>query len=579
MKAIFSPTQKAQVLSATPKSDIRPILKFDSDKIQDVSQQKVVPSVVVPGRPSNILYRNTSYTSYWWAYAYIDFLESEVSIMATIISRSNTEIYRYGIDWEGKFARKCVDCGYESKTNIKQCPECGSFRMRKPEEKQKEYFVRPNGKSFLDEANDSGYSLKDVCRAYTEMQYMYNYGHILCVTGNVIDDDGKLIESYPLEFLPIDPKFVKLLYDETAKMGDKFAFTQNDRQQLINLNPEDKEHFHSRDELSDKILYPAYYQIGESWGASGEYWLYTKDELYNDKWFNQSLTYGKPIWFKVEDDLLTFHYIEKQTLKLYEFGYVRKLVVLPGFDDLVAQNVAKGVQDVLARNDHSIPIVALPPQIPGTPEQKAQVLDIGAETGSDRIQAKNEIRDRVCAFVGVPNLFAGDVSGSGGLNNETQQITTFDRYLADKYDYADKMLKWFLSWFPKITDWSLKVVRPAKADTEVKTLLEKAQLATQMKNLGIPVAFVNGDFEFGEVPMDKAEEMATQSGSKVSVGTRNNNAFLNGSDEQNMTDDSISDNYNEADNVIMASQSRHRSPTSITKGEDNSFRISERNVR
>ncbi len=576
MRAIFSPTAvKVLKASATPGDNIRQVFNFDSDKVHNQSQ-KIVPSVEVAGRPSNILYKTTSYTSYWWQYALVDYYNYDVSIMSTIINRSNTEIYRYGIDWEGKFARKCVNCGYESKTNVKQCPECGSFRMRKPEEKQKEYFVNANGNSFLDEANESGQSLKDVCRAYTEMQYLYNFGHVLCVTGDIIDKNGQLIQSYPLEFLPIDPKFVKLLYDGTAKLGDNFAFTQEDRHQLINFNPDDKEHFHTTDEYTGKVLYPAYYQVGESWGASGKYWLYTKGEIYNDKWFTQSLTYGKPIWFNIEDDLLTYHYLEKHNLKLYEYGYLRKIIILPGFDDIVAKDVAQGVQDVLALNDNSIPIVALPPQIPGTPEQKAQVLDLGSNSGSDTIQTKNEIRDRCCAFVGVPNLFAGDVSGSGGLNNETQQITTFDRYLSDKYDYADKLLKWFLSWFPKITDWELKVVRPAKADTEVKALMEKAQLASQMKNIGIPVAFVNGDFEFGEVPMDKAEETANN----VKVGTRDNNAFMSGTDEADMTQDSLNDVYNEADNAIMASKSRSYHKHSLRKvGTDNSFRIPQRNVR
>lgn len=119
--------------------------------------------------------------------------------------------------------------------------------------------------------------------------------------------------------------------------------------------------------------------------------------MYEDKWFKPSLTYGVPIWYDIEDDLLAYHYIEKHNLKKYKFGYVRKMVILPGFNDEDAEDIAQGVKDVLATNDNSIPIICTPPQMPGVAEQKAQTLELGTESSQDLLQVKNDIRDRLCA--------------------------------------------------------------------------------------------------------------------------------------------------------------------------------------
>mgnify|MGYP006916065395 CR=1 FL=1 len=466
------------------------------------SQRGVVEEVTVVGRPSNIIFKMTNRSYQWQWYALMDWYRSEVSVMDTIISRSVTEIFRYGIDWEQKFAVKCVDCGNEYQNTVKVCPYCNSKRLVRPEEKQKEYFVRPDGTSFLDECNDNQQTLKDLCRMYSESEYQNNEAYIVAVTGDVIDSKTKqLVHSYPLEFICIDPKFVRMLYDETAEPGKIYGFTMDNRRELIPIPQDGELHAYTED---GKDIYPAYWQVGESIGAGGPYILYTKDEVYHDHWFKQSMTYGTPPWMSIEDDLLTYHYIEKHSLKKYKYGYVRKIVILPGFDQKSIKAVATGIQDILAKNDNSVPIVGLPPAPPGQTPQNATTLELGAESGSDLIQQKNEIRDRLCAHLGVPNLFAGDVENGGGLNNESQQITTFDRYLTDKYDYTDKLLDWILSFFPKITDWNVRVRRPSKADQANKKLLEEIQVAQGMKGLGFQVTYTNGEFTYSEKPVDNA---------------------------------------------------------------------------
>lgn len=455
-------------------------------------------------RPSNIWFRMNGETDFWLRYRVMDWYRAEVSVFSTIITRSVSELFRYDLELKPKFARKCQDCGYESQTVIQECPACKGHRIRKPDPSQKNYFKRPNGRSFIEEANDNGQSLKDVLKMYAESEWQNNQAYTICITGDIIDQEtGHLDRAIPLEFISVDPKFVRYLYDDTGKPGNTYAFVRKDRNTLINLIEDDEKiNAVTEDGLE---LYPASWQVGSNYGGTGKYWLYTMEEVYQDHWFRQSMTYGMPIWFDIEDDLLTYHYIEKHNLKKYKFGYVRKMIILPGFNDEDVEDITKGIQDILATNDNSIPIICTPPQMQGVAEMRAQTLELGTESSSDLMQIKDDIRDRLCAHGGVPNIFAGDVEASGGMNNESQQITIYDRYLMGPYSYVDRQCKWIMSWFPKITDYELSLMRPSKAYTDTKRMMDRIQEAQLMKSLGYDIYFVEGEFRYSEEPVDQVQ--------------------------------------------------------------------------
>ena len=510
----FSPRQSSKILSVDPTQQLHYggelSLKDIGADIKTVSENmatnpRTEMTIGNADRPSNIWYRMNGQSTYWYMYALMDWYRSEVSVLSTIVLRVVSELFRYDFELRPKFALKCEDCGYESDVILDTCPVCGKHRLRQPDASQKLYFRRAKSKrSFIDEANDSGQSLKEVLRAYAEAEVLHNQGYLLCVTGDVFNKEtGELERSYPLEFVAYDPKYVRYLYDDTGKPGKLYGFTRDDRNTLINLQTDPNVlNFTTKD---GKSIYPAAWQIGESYGGTGRYWLYTDDEVYQDHWFRSSIIYGVPIWYDIEDDLLTYHYIEKHNLKKYKYGYVRKILVLPGFSDEDVIEITKGIQDILAKNDNSIPIVCTPPQLQGVAEMHAQTLELGTESSSDLIQVKNEIRDRLCAHGGVPNLFAGDVEASGGMNNESQQITIFDRYLLGHYNSLDRLCRWIMEWFPQITDWELCIMRPSKAYTDVKRRMDRAQEAQMMKNLGFDIFYRNGEFWYTNEPVDQIQ--------------------------------------------------------------------------
>ena len=506
MRVSGSSIQKASQASVPSVQSVQPQYTYSNlginmgstlNKLQ--TGQRLRASIANGERPSNVWYRVTERSAFWHMYRYMDWLFSEVSVLSTLRLRTESELFRYDLGLTPKFMRKCEDCGYESQVMERECPVCKSIRMRPADASQKKYLEKPNGKTFIEDANYNHQALIDVFKSYAESEIQNNQAYLLCVTGEAINDaDASLIYAKPLEFLAIDPKYVRYLYDDTGKPGTKYAFTRDDRSVMVNLdeNPEALNDY----DRDGKLLEPAYWQIGNNFGGTGEYKLYNEDEVYQDKWYRQSLVYGTPIWYDIEDDALAYHYIEKHNLTKYKFGYVRKIVIIPGLSDDDIDDMTKGIQDVLAQNDNSIPIVCLPPQIPGTPEIRAQTLELGTESASDLIMVKNDIRDRMCAHGGMPNLFAGDVEASGGMNNESQQITVFDRYLMGIYNNIDRMCAWFMSWFPMITDWELTVLRPSKAYTDAKRRMDKIDEAKGMLELGYEVYTEFGEFRYSKDP-------------------------------------------------------------------------------
>ena len=471
---------------------------FDMAPPDESQFDKAMEDIYIAGRPTNFLNRMLKATTFWQPYALMDFYMREVSILATIKSRSVKEIFRYGIDWEPKFVKKCAECGREYDSAVIEC-DCGSKKLYEPDKLQQDYFGY-NGKSFLDCANRSGQSLKRVWQMFAESQYQNNMGYIGVMTADFIDEEGRVHEQQPYEIVNFDPKFVKRLFDESAVPGSEECFSKMNRQVSYSQSTYPDLVMEDGTKLS-----PAYYRVGSNYGAVGEVWFYDQDEIFCDNWFSPSQTYGVPIWMDIEDDIISYHFMEKHQCKRWEYGYVRGLLVFPGFNKKSMMELSKSIKNVLAKNDGSIPMVALPPAVPGAGEQKVQFITLTNDTAGDLMTYKNDIRDRLCGRAGVPNLIVTDTENAGGLNNESQQLTTFDRYLMDMYDNVDfSFNSWLLpTWFPKITDWKLVVRRPPKMNNELKEKMEWAQYATTMKNLGFPpTSQKDGIFQFPEKPVN-----------------------------------------------------------------------------
>lgn len=499
--------QARAAAKAEAEAETLPTPLFESN----TGKAPVEPGIYGAVRPANQLYEVQNETQFWNMYCLMDWFRSNVPILATVIKRTCMELFRYEIAIKPRFAYKCESCGHETQFYVKECPQCKSLRLRRPDESQKKYFNHINQAgeevSFIEEANFNGQSLLDVLWSFAESELLYNEGYILCVTGDVLDEEGNMQKQVPLEFIAQDPKYVRYLYDDTGIPGRRFAFTYDQRDVLLDLDQDP-------DAVNDvtregKTLVPALWQIGSQYGGNGRFMLYSAGEVFQDHWDSPALIYGRPSWLDLEDELLTYHYQNKHNLKKYKFGYVRKILILPGFNEGEGAIISKGIADVLSKNTNSIPIVCTPMPVPGVPKLDAQVLDLGVESSQDLMMIRDDITSKICAHGCLPNILAGDVEASGGMNNESQQITIFDRYILGRYNKVDRALKWVKKRITdKAPDWDLVLGRPSKAYTDVKKMIDQVQLAQAMVQLDIPTGFLDGEFRYGEVSMDQVMKEA-----------------------------------------------------------------------
>jgi hypothetical protein len=75
----------------------------------------------------------------------------------------------------------------------------------------------------------------------------------------------------------------------------------------------------------------------------------------------------------------------------------------------------------------------------------------------------------------------------------------------DKYERLDRLLAWFVSWFPQITDLALVVSRPSKAYTDYRKRMDELEFVKGMKQVGFDVKYIDGEFRFSEEPVDQVQ--------------------------------------------------------------------------
>ena len=462
-------------------------------------------------RPEDIYYRVTRQNNWWAPYMDVYKMFQENSLAFTLALRSAVELTRFDIIAKPRFVKKCDVCGYESQTMIDECPDCGAdhTHLRRPDHRKKNSLKKTNGKTWIEEANNNKQPLKELIKSFAFTEYQINQAYLICSTAVTYDaEDGTKVINVPKEFLVIDPIRVQQLYDDTGELGTTYGFTMDARDRMLNLKSDKVQ---DTDEIlrlnnEGKLIYPASYKVGSNIGASGTYRLYTNDEVYQAHWFKPAMTYGIPIWFSIWDDLKAWNALEKHFFKKYNYGFTRKLIFIPGVQDDDIDEVTKGITDVLAKNDNSLPIICMPPVMGQTAEIRPYALDLGTENSQDALAVKDNIMNRVCAFVGVPNLFAGDVEASGGMNNESQQIVVFERFLTEKLAYIDHLLDWFSSWFPDFyEDWILVMDRPSRTEVDARKRIDKMQEASMMKQLGFLLEWYDQEFHYSNRPFDQQQ--------------------------------------------------------------------------
>ena len=412
-----------------------------------------------------------------------------VSIVADISKTITDEIFRNGLEWSKRFIKVCSLCGYNLTEDSDACPICGSTELDEPDESQQLLYYRSNGKSYLEQANDFGQSLTAVLETMSMHIEVANRGVLLVTKSYLFDAHGNIKIAVADEIVALDPRYVFPVFDpRSGRMGDgsRTCIHCQERKRLSSNQLVCPDCGKKTYEIKYKTQMP---QSPERYFIDGEILMVSK--------YGYEL-FGFPLLLNAEDDVFLYYFLEKRPRLFYERAKSPGILFIPTNNPKELTNVWKTVSDDLENDPYKFPVMGIPFDTP----KSAEFLKLMEDPSTDHIAIKTDALRRLGSLYGIAPLWSNDTSTSGGLNNESQQLTISNRaFERGQRLFNDDVLPW-LSLQLGITDYVLRLKPSEDADELRDEQLLSAKLDNVQKALqvGLTVEWKNGELEISGTP-------------------------------------------------------------------------------
>lgn len=437
------------------------------------------------------------------AYAYRRMFIQDLYLLAYDIAEIRTpmlslknEIFRKGFDdWKPKFLFKCEYCGMEFKDKrVESCEKCGGS-VRPPDPEQTKRFDQ-----FKRRCNIWGQGLEEVLKTMEDDMNITDDAYLFLNKRYAIYQ-GKTYAQVD-EIRRIHPALVE--YDL-----DKNGLPENSHW-LCPFHRDDVQLAPAKCPECDVELQPATFV----WNHRGRRVYLYRDELKHISKFAPSETYGYSALLTIMQKVLTISGMDRF---LYRYFFERKAptgLILTYTDDPQSLEVERNrVEAKMMEDPTYMPWVAVSQRTGRGRTDFVRLFHTLHEM--DYLPVRNEIRDRISAMYGVPQLYYNVTEGVGGLSGQTQQIKVFSNVVnSDQRLYNEGIFPVLMEAF-NITDWEL-VLRTPEEKIEAQQLdvvQRRITIATQMQQLNYKVELKPGcenvdtvDFFFRE----KTEEEIQQ---------------------------------------------------------------------
>lgn len=377
------------------------------------------------------------------------------------ISVFTREIFKNGYEIEPIFFKKCKECEREYKTDIDVC-RCGSKEFISPDKKQKE-----RAEAFCQNSNINYQNIIDVLKECEVDLDVLDDAYIYTVMN---DNELSAYRLNPINILPnLNDKGV-LGYDNTMK---PLLFCKNHRTQLQESEKCSK--------CGEECKIASYKTIDGL--------FYNQDELINLKKFSSGVKPSYPPVLTLWNKLYTLLKMDEYISKWYAGQRAPKGILVFNAQD--KESIYKQLEErkvKQATNPHDMMTLVNETSQPGDYVKYIELSQTPAELQTE--ESRDRMRRIIGAFYGVLPLYLGNIESSGGLNNESRQITvTRDALIAsismyDRFfDIIEKKLE--------ITDYNICIKLPDELKLKAKFEIEKNQLeiAKDIYSLGYDVKY------------------------------------------------------------------------------------------
>jgi hypothetical protein len=398
---------------------------------------------------------------------------TQSTIVRTCITQLKQEIFRRGYHWDAKFAVKCRSCGKEHENATKECVQCGSLELEKPNPEQLKY-----AKDFLEGyVNCSEQMFIDVLKELEDDLNIMDDAYMVMVKEYYADNNNSVRMHRIKEVYRGDPVTMHIYSNELGERG-KSGYTC--------LRHRDRIHSTTTElcEVCNSELHPVHYVNR----VNGEEQYFVKGEVLHFSKYSPSRLYGLSPIMTLWNNVTTLIAMENYVNSSYTKARMPKgllAVQTRNMDSM--KSFWRGVKEKMEQDPHFIPVMGIESEGGKGSVEWVKFMDSLKEM--DYIQVKDDLRDRISAFYGVSKIFMADNSASGGLNNEGMQVLVTNRAVEMAQTIWNNYVFPFMTDEFGITDWSLKLP-PSEEEDEIAVLRKReieVNVAAAIKNLGFEV--------------------------------------------------------------------------------------------
>lgn len=418
--------------------------------------------------------------------------------LATTIKRFRDEMYRNQFPvLSPKFDVRCTECGTEFDRKLDECSVCGADDFETPSDKEK-YRAR----AFFEEVNDDGQSLRALMEYEEDFQSFYGVSTIqvrydyqetnrqVNVLGERVEQRKAWVSEDVQELVHVNPMAVVPVTDENGRHGGLWTCPEHRDEHWDKTEVEWDEHRERPVETCPECN-AELEEVGY-WDYKTEI-PYLKTEIID--WARHfPMRNGLDGWSPAMP-LLKLQML-LQFNREYDMAFLD-----PGNNDSLPNKVVvgygKGISDSLSSSlqaeEDADPGEIAQMAYEGDPDNvEIDILDLtpqGALSGRD--QMVKRLAQKIRAMFGVSDAIENELSDTGGMNAEGEQLEITNRAVASaQADTQDKALEKIQSVLG-MDDWRIKYVDPKRERHELN-LQQKISALEQARRGDIPYQVDDG---------------------------------------------------------------------------------------
>ena len=439
-------------------------------------------------RSGNFYHGGVIHPIQYWNWRDLELYSKQSDLIRLCKSVIKKEVFRRGRDWQPAFEGRCINCKQEFQDAVEDCTVCHGDVVP----------PNPANRDFVDEIlkkpNAQGKDFTKVNKQIEDDLNTLDNGWIIAIKEYLTNELDELVGSIAKEFVRGDPNTMRIVADEKGLLGQKWWMCPIHREQL-----KDKP---GMCEVGGIELRPVHY-VSVYFGTNDPETYYLEDEVLHLQKYSDEVFYGVPPVFTVILKTLSEIGMDKFVYDAYQKQRMPKGLMMINTDNPDSLDKEwRRMLDRVTENPHYTPALAISSQ--KGQGQSTFIKFIDTLTEMQYVDARVQLRRMVGAFFGVEPLFLGDVSSSGGLNNEGLQITVTNRALESAHQiYNEQIFPWVLKQF-NLEDWVL-LMNPSEERDEMAELQrdhQKTATAQLMQTMGFDVTRdEHGEFVFSDEPV------------------------------------------------------------------------------